>query len=121
MSPEVPHHVQLNAVVCEGPTLDILLIKDLFNAVIQTETLFNIDSLFREEVQQALNQLPPLQIGKLGQLQEWFQDWDQQADINNRHMLVLNFLFLINLCLLKVSFVLCISWKFSHSRSFALS
>ncbi len=86
MSPEVPHHVQLNAVVCEGPTLDILLIKDLFNSVIQTSILFNIDLQFREEVQQALDQLPPLQIGKLGQLQEWFHDWDQQADIHNRHM-----------------------------------
>jgi alpha-L-fucosidase 2 len=86
MSPEVPHHVQSNAVVCEGPTLDILLIKDLFNSVIQTSILFNIDLQFRQEIEQALNQLPPLQIGQLGQLQEWFQDWDQSADIHNRHM-----------------------------------
>ncbi|CAF3888159.1 unnamed protein product [Rotaria sordida] len=86
MSPEVPHHVQLNAVVCQGPTLDILLIKDLFNSIIETSRLFNIDLSFREEVQQAFDQLPPLQIGQLGQLQEWFQDWDQEADIQNRHM-----------------------------------
>ncbi|CAF3408893.1 unnamed protein product [Rotaria sp. Silwood1] len=86
MSPEIAHHVQLNAVVCQGPTLDILLIKDLFNSVIETSRLFNIDSSFREEVQQAYNQLPPLQIGQLGQLQEWFQDWDQLADLHNRHM-----------------------------------
>ncbi|CAF1021168.1 unnamed protein product [Rotaria sordida] len=86
MSPEVPHHVQLNAVVCQGPTLDILLIKDLFNSIIETSRLFNIDLSFREEVQQAFDQLPPLQIGQLGQLQEWFQDWDQEADIHNRHM-----------------------------------
>jgi alpha-L-fucosidase 2 len=89
MSPEIAHHVQLNAVVCEGPTLDILLIKDLFNSVIQTSILFNIDQDFRQEVQQALMKLPPLQIGQLGQIQEWFQDWDALADIHNRHMLVL--------------------------------
>ena len=35
-----------------------------------------------------MNQLPPLQIGQLGQLQEWFQDWDQSADVHNRHMFV---------------------------------
>ena len=46
----------------------------------------NIDQDFREEIQQALNQLPPLQIGQLGQLQEWFEDWDEQVDIHNRHM-----------------------------------
>jgi alpha-L-fucosidase 2 len=88
MSPEISHHVELNAVVCEGPTLDILLLKDLFNSVIQTSIIFNIDSIFREQVQQALDQLPPLQIGQLGQLQEWFQDWDQSADLHNRHMFV---------------------------------
>jgi alpha-L-fucosidase 2 len=88
MSPEVPHHVELNAVVCEGPTLDILLLKDLFNSVIQASILFNIDSTFREQVQQALDQLPPLQIGPLGQIQEWFQDWDEVSDVRNRHMFV---------------------------------
>jgi alpha-L-fucosidase 2 len=88
MSPEVAHHIQLNAVVCQGPTLDILLIKDLFNSVIEISILFNIDLTFREEVEQALNQLPPLQIGHLGQLQEWFQDWDEGADLHNRHMFV---------------------------------
>lgn len=86
MSPEVPHHAQLNAVVCQGPTLDILLIKDLFYSVIQTSILFNIDQQFRQQIEQTLNQLPPLQIGQLGQLQEWFEDWDQVADIHNRHM-----------------------------------
>jgi alpha-L-fucosidase 2 len=93
MSPEIPHHVELHAVVCQGPTLDILLLKDLFNSVIQTSILFNIDLQFRDEVQQALNQLPPLQIGQLGQIQEWFQDWDQVADMHNRHMFVFFYLF----------------------------
>ncbi|CAF3486675.1 unnamed protein product [Adineta steineri] len=86
MSPEVAHHAELGAVVCAGPTLDILLIKDLFHSIIETSILFNIDLSFREEVQNAMNQLPPLQIGQLGQLQEWFEDWDQVADLHNRHM-----------------------------------
>ncbi len=74
MSPEVAHHVQINASVCAGPTLDILLLKDLFHAVIQTSLLFDIDAPFREEVEKALDRLPPLQIGHLGQLQEWLED-----------------------------------------------
>ncbi len=86
MSPEVAHHVQINACVCAGPTLDICLLKDLFHAVIQTSLLFDIDAPFREEVENALARLPPLQIGHLGQLQEWLEDWDDQADMHNRHM-----------------------------------
>jgi alpha-L-fucosidase 2 len=88
ISPEIAHHAQLKAVVCQGPTLDMHLLKDLFHSVIQTSILFNIDLEFREQVQQALNQLPPVQIGQLGQIQEWFEDWDEQADIHNRHMFV---------------------------------
>lgn len=91
MSPEIAHHVNINAVVCHGPTLDILLIKDLFNSVIQTSILFDIDSEFREEIQQTLKQLPPLQIGQLGQIQEWFEDWDEVADVHNRHMYIIDF------------------------------
>jgi len=86
MSPEVPHHVQLNAVVCQGPTLDILLIKDLFHFLIQSSILFHIDEQFRQELEQCLQRLPPLQIGHEGQLQEWFHDWDRFADQQNRHM-----------------------------------
>ena len=117
MSPEISHHVELKAVVCQGPTLDIFLLKDLFNSVIETSRLFNIDLSFREEVQQALNQLPPLQIGQLGQLKEWFEDWDLTADIHNRHVSV-SFLFLLNnLFFFKVSFILCFSWKFRDNEN----
>lgn len=86
MSPEVPHHVSVNGVVCAGPTLDNLLLRDLFNAVIQSSLLLNVDATFRDEVEKTVNLLPPIKIGHLGQLQEWLADWDEYADVHNRHM-----------------------------------
>ena len=34
-----------------------------------------IDSDFRASLAQAQKRLPPMQIGKAGQLQEWLYDW----------------------------------------------
>ncbi|CAF1127122.1 unnamed protein product, partial [Didymodactylos carnosus] len=86
MSPEVPHHNNIGAVVCNGPTMDLLLVGDLFDACIQASELLNIDADFRKETQAARDRLAPMQIGHLGQLQEWLEDWDAVADIHNRHM-----------------------------------
>ena len=93
MSPEVPHHPAVNALVCQGPTLDILLLRDLFHSLIECSRLFQLDPHFREEVHQALQRLPTLHIGQVGQIQEWNKDWDNNADLHNRHLYVFSFLF----------------------------
>jgi len=68
-------------------TLDLELIADLFDRCIAACNMLGIDTEFREQVSAARLRLPPLQIGKAGQLQEWIGDWDMAApERNHRHV-----------------------------------
>jgi len=68
-------------------TLDLELIGDLFDRCIAASNILGVDQEFREQVSAARRRLPPLQIGKAGQLQEWIGDWDMQApERNHRHV-----------------------------------
>ncbi len=67
-----------------GPTCDIVLVRDLFNSCIEGSTILGIDAEFRARLRQALTKLPPLRIGKHGQLMEWLEDFDE-AIPNHRH------------------------------------
>lgn len=66
-------------------TMDIELITELFNNAIHAATILNVDSSFRDRLTQALSRLPPLQIGKRGQLQEWIEDYDE-TEPHHRHV-----------------------------------
>jgi alpha-L-fucosidase 2 len=67
-----------------GPTCDRELVYDLFTSCIEASRTLGQDSEFREEVEGARSKLPPLRIGKHGQLQEWLEDFDE-AIPNHRH------------------------------------
>lgn len=60
-----------------GPTVDSLLIHELFSACIEASQILGIDEGFRTQLEEARSQLPPYQIGKHGQLQEWLEDFDE--------------------------------------------
>jgi alpha-L-fucosidase 2 len=64
-------------------TLDIQLIRDLFERCIMATKLLGADEAFRERLHQALLRLPDMQIGRYGQLQEWAEDWDRPDDHNS--------------------------------------
>ncbi|KAA6337627.1 hypothetical protein EZS27_014304 [termite gut metagenome] len=66
------------------PTCDLVLIRNLFTACIECGRLLNQDKSFCDSLQQNLDKLPPLQIGKSGRLQEWFEDYEE-ASPNHRH------------------------------------
>jgi alpha-L-fucosidase 2 len=68
-----------------GPTCDRVFVYALFQAFIEASTSLNMDEAFRVKVSAAFTQLPPLQIGKHGQVQEWLEDFDE-ADPGHRHM-----------------------------------
>jgi alpha-L-fucosidase 2 len=68
-----------------GPTCDRVFVYALFQAFIEASTTLNLDGDFRAKVSAALAQLPPLQIGKHGQVQEWLEDFDE-AEPGHRHM-----------------------------------
>lgn len=66
-------------------TMDMAIIRELFNACINASTILNIDSEFKAILEKAKARLYPYQIGQYGQLQEWYQDWDDPKD-QHRHI-----------------------------------
>ena len=71
--------------IAAGTTMDNQLVFDLFGTTIKTAQILNIDKNFIEQVKEALIKMPPMQIGKWGQLQEWMYDWDNPDD-HHRHI-----------------------------------
>lgn len=68
--------------VTYGTTMDNQLVYDVFNNVITAAKTLNIDADFIKVVEEKKSKLPPMQIGKHAQLQEWIEDWDNP---NNKH------------------------------------
>ena len=58
-----------------GATCDLALIRECFQNTIQASEILQLDTAFRTKLKQALVRLYPYQIGKRGNLQEWYYDW----------------------------------------------
>lgn len=71
--------------IAAGTTIDNQLIFDLFNLVIEGAETLGRDSDFAQQLGELRDQLPPMQIGQHGQLQEWLDDWDDPKD-RHRHV-----------------------------------
>jgi alpha-L-fucosidase 2 len=71
--------------VSVATTMDISLIWDLFTNVIQAADHLGIDAEFKSSLTEKRNKLFPLQIGKKGNLQEWYRDWEDE-DPQHRHI-----------------------------------
>jgi len=84
-SPENSHRPGVS--ICAGPAMDSQLLRDLFARTIAASELLGRDAGLRGEIAAKLAKIPPDRIGKAGQLQEWFDDWDMDApEINHRHV-----------------------------------
>ncbi len=71
--------------LCVGATMDLELIWDsLTHAIAASETL-GVDESLREEWRRILREIPPLQVGKWGQLQEWLEDYEE-VEPGHRHI-----------------------------------
>jgi len=68
-----------------GCTIDNQLLFDLFTKTIKAAVLLKKEPALTADFQKILNRFPPMQIGRLGQLQEWLEDWDNPND-HNRHV-----------------------------------
>lgn len=60
-----------------GATMDYEIIYSLFHATIDASRILGIDAGYRAELEHALTRIPDLKIGKLGQLQEWSEDYEE--------------------------------------------
>ncbi|MBJ2126763.1 glycoside hydrolase N-terminal domain-containing protein [Flavobacterium sp. IB48] len=70
--------------VTTASTMDIGIIKDLFENTIEASKILNTDVDFRKTVSKAEEQLLPFQIGSKGQLLEWYKDFEEE-DPHHRH------------------------------------
>lgn len=66
-------------------TMDMSIIRELFTAFIKTSDIVQGDKALRDRVAKAKEKLYPFNIGQYGQIQEWFNDWDDPKD-NHRHI-----------------------------------
>jgi len=71
--------------VSMASTMDMSIIRELFTDCIEAANALGIDQDFRIQLEKAKAKLYPYHIGKYGQLQEWFKDWDDPKD-THRHL-----------------------------------
>jgi alpha-L-fucosidase 2 len=71
--------------VSEATTMDLSLIAELFDNCIRSAKQLKIDEDFVQTLQETKQRLLPLQIGKHGQLQEWYKDFEGE-DVHHRHV-----------------------------------
>ena len=67
-----------------GGTADLAMIRACLIQVIEASKLLNIDAEFRTKAESTLARMHSYQIGKKGNLQEWYYDWEDQ-DPQHRH------------------------------------
>lgn len=85
MSPEnIPQQHQGSSLAA-GNTMDNQLVFDLFTKTKKAAQILNIDSDKIPVWNSIILRLPPMQIGRYGQLQEWMGDWDNPED-QHRHV-----------------------------------
>lgn len=69
-----------------APTIDIMLIQELYKACIEAGTLLKDDAQFIKSLKTTLSKLPPIQISpKTGGIQEWIEDYDE-VEPGHRHI-----------------------------------
>jgi alpha-L-fucosidase 2 len=67
-----------------SPTMSIAIIRELFNAYLECESVLNADATFADQIRAARDRLPPYKVGRFGQLQEWIEDFDE-IEPGHRH------------------------------------
>lgn len=68
-----------------GTTMDNQLVFELFSNTARAAEVLGVDAAFADTLRQMRAQLPPMQVGRFGQLQEWMQDLDDPDD-THRHV-----------------------------------
>ena len=71
--------------VTAGCTMDNQIVFDALRNTLLASEIVGDDAAFRDSLAQMLDKLPPMQVGRHGQLQEWLQDVDDPKD-EHRHI-----------------------------------
>ncbi len=66
-------------------TMDIEIIGELFERCVQSARILGVDAEICDRIEAAKRRLPPLQIGRDGELQEWIADY-AKTENEHRHL-----------------------------------
>lgn len=71
--------------IIAGCTMDNQIVFDLFANTLQACRILDMEAMYADTLQSMIKRLPPMQIGKYNQLQEWLEDSDRPDD-KHRHI-----------------------------------
>ncbi len=60
-----------------GPTMDIMIIKELFKYTLEASEILGTGSELKEKIQITLDKLPPVKVGADSTIQEWIKDYEE--------------------------------------------
>lgn len=84
-SPENAPAAHQGSSLAAGTTMTNQIVFDVFSNAIDAAKILGIDKNFADSLTKMRAQLPPMQIGKYGQLQEWMDDVDDPKS-DHRHI-----------------------------------
>ena len=84
-SPENSPAAHQGSAVTAGSTMDNQIVFDVFTSVIKASEVLGKNKQYTDSLKTLRSMLPPMQIGKHNQLQEWLDDVDDPKD-NHRHI-----------------------------------
>ncbi|WP_400263616.1 glycosyl hydrolase family 95 catalytic domain-containing protein [Sphingobacterium sp. SG20118] len=74
------------ASVVMGPTIDNQIVRELYENLIQADSLLNLNDPFVQQLKGKLSQIPPaVVISKSGRVQEWLEDY-AEVEPQHRHV-----------------------------------
>jgi alpha-L-fucosidase 2 len=85
MSPENSPASHEGSSLTYGATMDNQIVFDLLSNTVRAAEILNEDKGFIDRLKATVKRLPPMQIGKYNQLQEWLEDLDDPND-KHRHV-----------------------------------
>ena len=80
-----PEHGPTGPSIAAGCTMDNQIAFDALSSVLSAARILDVDAAYRDTLASVIAQLPPMQIGRHNQLQEWLEDVDNPND-QHRHI-----------------------------------
>lgn len=71
--------------ICAGSTIDMEILRALFQQYAKAAEILGVDKELRLKVLQTRERLAPMQVGSNGYLQEWLDDWES-LEPQHRHL-----------------------------------
>jgi alpha-L-fucosidase 2 len=84
-SPENAPSIRPGVSFAAGTTMDNQIVFDMLSVAMHAAAALKTDPAFADTLRKIRSRLPPMHIGKYGQLQEWLEDLDNPED-HHRHI-----------------------------------